>query len=79
MDIDVDDLRIWPKHLYSVPFNGRTGYCASGSRHWFAVHSLSWSDFVANGIPASAMLATGDPLALALVDHAKQQENPNGR
>lgn len=33
----VTGLRVWPKHLYSVPFQGRTGYCAQaqgpGLRH----------------------------------------------
>lgn len=67
-----DELTIWPRHLYSVPCNGRVGYCASGARAWFAAHGLSWSDFVARGIPAATMAATGDPLALALVAHAQQ-------
>lgn len=73
------ELRIWPRHLYSVPFSGRTGYCAAGSRQWFAAHHLSWADFVNSGIPASQLVATGDPLALALVEHAKEQEQVNGR
>lgn len=73
------ELRIWPRHLYSVPFSGRTGYCAAGSRQWFAAHGLSWADFVNAGIPASQLVATGDPLALALVEHAKEQEQVNGR
>lgn len=73
------ELRIWPRHLYSVPFSGRTGYCAAGARQWFTAHSLSWADFVNSGIPASQLVGTGDPLALALVEHAKEQEQVNGR
>lgn len=73
------ELHIWPRHLYSVPFSGRTGYCAAGSRQWFAAHGLSWADFVNRGISASQLEATGDPLALALVEHAKEQEQVNGR
>lgn len=73
------EVRVWPRHLYSAPFAGRVGYCAGGSRRWFAAHNLSWSDFVANGIPASALSTTGDPLALALVEHAIKMENAHGR
>lgn len=69
----VTGLRVWPKHLYSVPFQGRTGYCAQGSRAWFAAHGLSWSDFVTNGIDADQLLATGDPMAASLVKHAQEQ------
>jgi len=72
-------LRIWPKHLYSVPFHGRIGYCAAGARQWFAAHGLSWADFVNGGIAARQLQATGDPLALSLVEHAKEQELLNGR
>lgn len=68
------DLRIWPRHLYTIPVGARFGYCASGARAWFAAHGLSWADFVAGGIAASTMAATGDPLALALVQHAAEQE-----
>ena len=77
--MDETELRIWPRHLYSVPFSGRTGYCAAGSRQWFTAHGLSWADFVNSGIPANQLEATGDPLALALVKHAKEQEQVNGR
>lgn len=68
-------MRIRTQHLYSVPnFNGGIGYCAGGSRAWFAAHGLSWSDFVANGIDAALLLATGDPLAERLVAHAISQQ-----
>ncbi len=79
MAMSDDDLRIWPRHLYSVPFAGRIGYCANGSRAWFAAHGLRWADFVAKGIAASVLTATGDPLALALVAHAKNLESAHGR
>ena len=73
------ELRIWPRHLYSVPFSGRVGYCAAGARQWFAANGLNWADFVRAGIEAVRLEATGDPLALALVAHAKEQEQVNGR
>ena len=79
LGMDETALRVWPRHLYSVPFSGRTGYCAAGSRQWFAAHGLSWPDFVANGIDASTLLATNDPLATALVAHAQTLGAPHGR
>lgn len=49
------------------------GYCARGARRWFARHGLDWSDFVMRGIDADIMLATGDAMALRLVEHVRKQ------
>lgn len=51
--------------------------CARGSREWFRRHGLMWSVFLAQGYPASTLVATGDPLALRAVEAA--QEEANGR
>lgn len=76
----MSDLRVWPKHLYSVEQpGGRIGFCAAGSRAWFAEHGLSWPDFVVCGIDADALLATGDPRAVRLVEHVKEMETQDGR
>lgn len=73
-------LRVWPRHLYSISFQGRKGYCAQGARAWFASYGLSWPDFVAQGVAATVLLETADPLALALVEHAQQlEESQDGR
>lgn len=76
-------MKITTQHLYTVPnFNGRQGYCAAGSRTWFAEHGLSWPDFVANGLDEEVFLATGDALALRLVEHARStviEEASDGR
>lgn len=68
-------------HLRSVPAFGRgAGFCARGSRAWFARHGLSWKDFVNHGIDHKTLTATGDALALALVAHAHaQQGNAHGQ
>ena len=44
------------------------GYCVSGCRHWAKLHKLDLRDFVENGIPASKLLATGDQMAIDLVN-----------
>lgn len=68
------ELRIWPRHLYSVPYLGRVGYCAAGARQWWAEHGLDWADFVAHGIPAETLHALRDPLADAVIQHAMEVE-----
>ncbi|PBJ83699.1 hypothetical protein CMZ84_04205 [Lysobacteraceae bacterium NML93-0399] len=63
-------------HLFTVPgFSARAGFCRAGARTWFRRHDLDWTDFVRNGISADALIRTGDALALALVDWARQAED----
>lgn len=50
------------------------GYCNRGARDFFGRHGLSWADFLANGIEASRLVATGDGMALKVVEHAKKTE-----
>lgn len=47
------------------------GYCARGARRWFARMGLDWSDFVRQGIDAGILLATGDAMAIRLVEHLR--------
>lgn len=54
------------------------GYCNRGSREFFARHGLSWADFLAQGIEADKLRATGDAMAIALVEHA-EKAGSNGR
>lgn len=48
--------------------------CAKGSRRWFEYHGLDWAGFVRDGIPAEAMLATGDSQVLQVVEAAERRE-----
>jgi len=62
-------------HLHSVPtWNGRQGYCHSQSRAFFARHGLDWLGFLREGIDSEVLRATGDALALHLVEHAEVQD-----
>ncbi|RPU00727.1 hypothetical protein [Pseudomonas aeruginosa] len=73
------DLIITTAHLRSVPgLTSRPGYCVSGARAWFNAHGLDWHRFIAEGVPASVLEATGDELALRLVSHARAEAS-NGR
>lgn len=49
------------------------GYCARGARRWFARMNLDWSAFVREGIDAEILLATGDAMAVRLVEHVREQ------
>lgn len=60
-----NELVIKPQHIYGA------GLCARGARDWFARYGLSWADFVASGLPAATLEATGDALALQVVAHAR--------
>ena len=50
-----------------------------GSRQFFKKHDLSWSDFVANGIPVSVLEEIGDPIALRAARQAELEAGNDGR
>ena len=52
----------------------RLGYCSSGVRRFFQEHSLDYSAFLREGIDSSKLEATGDGMALAVIEEAR-----NGR
>lgn len=54
------------------------GYCAKGAREFFNAHHLSWHDFLTNGIEAETLLATGDTLAIDLINNIKNKEVDHG-
>jgi len=60
-------LRIYVRHLRAA------GMCNREPRRWFKQQGLSWSDFVTEGIPVDVVLATGDPLALRVVEVARKE------
>jgi hypothetical protein len=68
------DVLVTMRHLRSVPyFTAGRGFCASGSRAWFERHGLDFRAFVRDGLPASALEATGCGMALALVRWAREE------
>lgn len=60
-------------------------YCLAGVRPWFKRHDLSWQGFLAEGIDAEVLRATGDALiepviAIAAAREARTaQEAQHGR
>jgi len=60
------------EHLRSMPIpNNRNGYCNRGTREFFKRHGLDWSSFRKNGLPEDVFMATGDAMAIRLVQHAR--------
>ena len=59
-------------------------YCLAGVRPWFRRHGLDWQDFLAHGIEADRLRATGDALVepvirIAGIREAASQEAGDGR
>ena len=54
------------------------GLCVNGTRVWFARHDLDFRAFLRHGCAADALLATGDAMALRVVEVARQgHEEPH--
>lgn len=46
----------------------RAGHCARGTRAWFDAHGLDFRAFLKNGIAATELAATGDGLAIQVIE-----------
>lgn len=67
-------------HLHSVPgFSPRAGFCHKGARRLAEHLGLDWAEMVRKGgVDAATLEATGDAMALRLVEHAKSMEAQRG-
>lgn len=64
------------EHLHSVPgLSSRAGYCHRGARALCERYHIDWQQVVRDGgVSSETLLATGDALAIQLVEHARQVE-----
>lgn len=62
------------RHYRSIPSRRGIGYCRGKGHEWFDRHGLDFRAFVREGIAADVLLATGDGMAIALVEWARQCE-----
>jgi hypothetical protein len=62
------DIIVRMRHLRAAKF------CADGARKWWRVQGFDWSDFLTNGISATTLLETGDPMALRVVEIARNED-----
>jgi hypothetical protein len=60
--------RVYPRDLRAARI------CFGGARPWFRRHGLDWQTFVANGIAAERLEATGDALAFRVTAEARMRE-----
>lgn len=49
-------------------------YCRAGVRPWFRRHGFAWSEFLAHGIEADRLRATGDALVEPVIRIAEIRE-----
>ena len=49
------------------------GLCSRGSRVWCDSNGIDWNDFLTNGIPASVLEQTGDPIVKKVADAARKE------
>ena len=47
------------------------GLCVNGTRVWFARQDMDFRAFLREGLDADTLLATGDAMALRVVEHAR--------
>lgn len=47
--------------------------CFQGARPWFRRHGFDWQAFLAEGLPAEVLAATGDALALRVIAEAEKR------
>lgn len=66
MKITVDDM-------------GSMRYCARGSRAFAKKHGLDFRKFIEEGIDADELVATGDGMAIELVERIKRERGLDGR
>lgn len=45
--------------------------CSGGAREFFKRHNLDWNTFLKEGLPAEVIEATGDAMALQVVEVAR--------
>lgn len=48
--------------------------CSSGTRDFFARHNMDWNKFLAEGLPEEDFIATGDAMALQVVEAARGRQ-----
>lgn len=53
--------------------------CFQGARPWFRRHGLDWQAFLAAGLDAEVLRATGDALALRVIAIAEAREAAAGQ
>lgn len=51
-----------------------TRMCSGGTRDFFKRHGMDWSRFVKDGLPEEEFIATGDAMAMKVVETARGRQ-----
>jgi hypothetical protein len=51
--------------------------CAREARTWAKSRGMNWTEFITNGLPEHTLTETGDPMALKVVEFARN--DPDAR
>lgn len=60
-------------HARSITTYGQEGYCVPGMIKFFERHNLDFRSFCRHGIDSEKLLATGDAMAIEVVNVAKRE------
>lgn len=47
--------------------------CSGGTRDFFKRHGMDWNKFLAEGLPEEQFIATGDAMAMQVVEKARER------
>jgi hypothetical protein len=47
--------------------------CSGGTRDFFKRHGMNWNTFLAEGLPEEQFIATGDAMAMQVVEKARER------
>lgn len=48
--------------------------CSGGTRDFFKRHGMDWNKFLAEGLPEEQFIATGDAMAMQVVEAARGRQ-----
>lgn len=48
--------------------------CGPGTRNFFKRHKMNWQEFITNGLPEEDFIATGDAMAMQVVEVARGRQ-----
>lgn len=48
--------------------------CGPGTRRFFKRHNMNWQEFITNGLPEEDFIATGDAMAMKVVEVARGRQ-----
>jgi hypothetical protein len=72
-------MKVFLHHVRSIPVPGRRdGYCVVGCRAFAERNGLDMKQFAREGIDAEVLLATGDAMAVKIVEYVQSLEQVNG-